>query len=128
MSAPLLQVSNRTSAQHRLSSELSPGEGRNSECCFFFPVVEQVKKQVKGKLHTQRFPIHTGLAVCLPWVLLPASLSGLQQHRWGWHLQPCLHTGPKLLGQGTTQYKAFPLSYEIIPGLGKTSYTGKGNS
>lgn len=43
----------------------------------------------------------------------------------------CFPVPRLLLGQGTTQYKAFPqatpLSYEITPGLGKTSFTGKGN-
>lgn len=105
-----------TGVRHRLSSELSPGEGRHSEWCFCFLLL---KKQIKENLHP---PKGTQTCGCLPALgAAPCILVWIAQHPWGWQLQPCPHTVPRLLlEQGTTQHKEFPqaasLSCEMIPG------------
>lgn len=43
--AHLLHVSDRTSAQHRLSSELSAGEGRHSKWCFCFLLLNRERSR-----------------------------------------------------------------------------------
>lgn len=106
-----------TGVRHRLSSELSPGEGRHSKWCFCFLLL---KKQKKEKLYPPKgTQTHTCVSAC------PGSCS----------LHPCLDCTASLglaaaalpshyaqAAPGTRNHsaqgipQATPLSCEMIPG------------